>query len=116
MQGDVGETASIEFMSFLSLKNDVPNLQEICEGGDVEVVDSGGLMYATVCALVSVIKEASDSNLHDYFANALDYIEKFPTPEFGIFFVRVACWSKTLMLLILLDMENSKIKNQDLEV
>ena len=115
VQGDIGERASIEFMSFLSLKNDVPNLQDICEGGDVEVVDSGGLMYATVCALVSVIKEASDSNLHDYFANALDYIEKFPTPEFGIFFVRSLVGARS-------DIVDSsrygefKIKNQDLEV
>ena len=52
-------------------------------------------MYATVCALVSVYKEAKMIELHDYFANALDYIEKFPTPEFGIFFVKIACWSKT---------------------
>jgi hypothetical protein len=115
VQGDIGERASIEFMSFLSLKNDVPNLQDICEGGDVEVVDSGGLMYATVCALVSVIKEASDSNLHDYFSNALDYIEKFPTPEFGIFFVRSLVGARS-------DIVDSsrygefKIKNQDLEV
>lgn len=115
VQGDIGERASIEFMSFLSLKNDVPNLQDICEGKDVEVVDSGGLCYATVCALVTVLKEVSDDKLHDYFANALDYIEKFPTPEFGIFFVRSLIGARN-------DVVDSarygefKIKNQDLEV
>ena len=48
-EGDIGETGAIEFMSFLSLKNDVPNLEDIVEGKDVEIPDSGGLMYATVC-------------------------------------------------------------------
>ena len=59
---DIGETASIEFMSFLSLKNDVPDLDRIVKGLEVDVPDSGGICYATICALVTVIKEANDNN------------------------------------------------------
>jgi len=86
--GFIGETGAIEFMSFLSLKDNVPNLEHIVEGKDVDVPDSGGICYATICALVTVLKEASDSKIGSYFQNSVDYVNKFPTPEFGIFFIR----------------------------
>ena len=85
---DVGETGAIEFLSFVSLKNDVPNLDDIVNGEDVEVVDNIGLMYATVVALATVLKEADSKVIGGYFDNALAYIKKFPTPEYAIFFVR----------------------------
>ena len=87
-EGDIGETASIELSAFMSLKNDIPDLNKIIKGGKVKIVDDIGLMYATVVALITVIKDAENKHLNYYFENALNYIKEFPTPEYGIFFVR----------------------------
>ena len=63
-EGDVGQSCSIELMSFLALKNDVPNLGDICKGKDVDIVDSAGLCYATTIALVNVISQANENNVY----------------------------------------------------
>lgn len=114
--GDVGETASIEFMSFRSLAKDVlPSIPKILKGEDVDIPDSMGLQYATCVSLMSAIKQCKDNVLDDWFSNAVDYVEKLPTPEFGIFFVKSMVGSRP-------DVVESarygefKIKHQDLEV
>jgi MoxR-like ATPase len=112
---DVGETAAIEFHTFVSLKLNVPNLDDIVNGEDVEIADSNGLMYATIVGLVSVIKDASDLKVNEYFENALAYIDKFPTPEYGIFFVRSICSSRA-ELRETATYASFKVKHQDLEV
>jgi len=112
---DIGEEQAIEFSTFLSLKDDVPNLKAILTGKKVDVPDKAGLCYATICAILSVMKDAKDSVIHDYFSNALKYIERMPTPEFGILFVRQIAnaraevkESKTFV--------DFKVANQDLEI
>ena len=112
---DVGETGAIEFLSFVSLKNDVPNLRDIVNGEDVDVPDDCGIMYATIVALVTVLKEASDIKVSEYFENAVAYVEKFPTPEYGIFFVRSIAQSRP-ELKQTATFSEFKVKNQDLEV
>jgi hypothetical protein len=112
---DIGETASIEFMSFLSLKNDVPDLDRIVKGLDVDVPDQGGICYATICALVTVIKEANDNNVTSYFENSLNFIKKFPSPEFGIFFVRSVTGARR-ELKDTSTYGEFKVENSDLEV
>ena len=118
---NVGETASIEFASFLQLKEDVPDLQKICEGK----IDSpekakdkkkqNGIYFATVVALITVIKEISDSLVESYFENALKYIEQFPTPEYEVFFVRSLINART-ELVETTTFNEFKVKHQDLEV
>jgi len=114
--GDVGETASIEFMSFRSLAKDVlPSIPKILKGEDVDIPDSMGLQYATCVSLMSAIKQCKENVLDDWFSNAVDWTEKLPTPEFGIFFVKSMVGSRP-------DVVESarygefKIKHQDLEV
>jgi hypothetical protein len=85
---DVGELTAIEFANFITLLEDVPNLSQILKGDDVEVVDGGGICYATSIALLDRIVDAKEKDVHDWFENALAYIKKFSTPEFSIFFVR----------------------------
>lgn len=87
-QCDIGETASIEFCTFVSLKDQVPDLDAIVNGDDVEVPDSVGIMYATLVALVTVLRESSDLKVKEYFENTVNFVKKFPTPEYAIFFVR----------------------------
>jgi hypothetical protein len=114
-EGDVGQSCSIELMSFLALKNDVPNLGDICKGKDVDIVDSAGLCYATTIALVNVISQANENNVYDYFDNALNYIKQLATVEFSIFFVR----KLTSLKSELKDTDTYsqfKIENQDLEI
>ena len=114
-EGDVGQASSIELMNFISLKNDVPNLGDICKGKDVDIVDSAGLCYATTIALVNVISQASEDNAYDYFDNALNYIKQLATIEFSIFFVR----KLTSLKSELKDTDTYskfKIENQDLEI
>jgi hypothetical protein len=112
---DIGETGAIEFLSFVSLKNEVPNLQDIVDGEDVEVVDKVGMMYATIVALVTVLKEANDMKVSAYFENAVAYIDKFPTPEYGIFFVRSIVQARPELKQTVTYSE-FKVRNQDLEV
>lgn len=115
-EGDIGETASIEFLTFLSLKNDLPNVQDICEGKDVEMIDEGGKSYALVCALVSILKSEMDNpNVANYFQNSLNYVEKLPTPEFAIFYVR-SLIGAIPDLAETSTYSDFKIRNQDLEV
>jgi hypothetical protein len=118
---NVGETASVEFASFLQLKEDVPDLQKICEGKidtppkAKEKKKQNGIFFATVVALITVIKEANESLVESYFENALRYIEQFPTPEYEIFFVRSLVNART-DLIETTTFNEFKVKHQDLEV
>lgn len=114
-EADIGETGAIEFVSFVSLKDKVPNLDDIVNGDDVEVVEENGLMYATCVALVTVLKEADNKNLGTYFENSLAYIKRFPTPEYGIFFVRSVVNARSA-LLETSTFSEFKVEHQDLEV
>jgi hypothetical protein len=87
---DVGELQAIEFVNFISLMEDVPNLTDILKGKDVDIVDDAGICYATCIALLDRVVNAKDKEVHDFFENALAYVRKFPTVEFAIFFVRQA--------------------------
>tara|TARA_R100000655_G_scaffold21305_1_gene43701 strand:+ start:1353 stop:2402 length:1050 start_codon:yes stop_codon:yes gene_type:complete len=112
---DVGEEQAIEFSTFLSLKDDVPNLGDILSGKKVDVPDSVGVCYATICALLGVMSEANDEVIHDYFKNAVAYVEGFPTPEFAIMFVRQIT-SKREELRESKTFVDFKVANQDLEL
>jgi len=113
--GYIGEEQTMEFINFLSLKNDVPNLSAILSGKAVDVPDGAGLCYATICALLGVIGEAKDSVVHDYFKNASSFVELFPTPEFSIMFVRQIV-NKRPELKESKTFIDFKISNQDLEM
>jgi|TARA_R100000149_G_scaffold11614_1_gene4184 hypothetical protein len=118
---NVGETASIEFASFLQLKEDVPDLQKICEGKidtppkAKEKKKQNGIYFASVVALITVIKEASESLVESYFENALRYIEQYPTPEYEIFFVRSVVNARN-ELVETTTFNEFKVKHQDLKV
>lgn len=111
---DVGEIQAIEFANFLSLMNDVPNLEKIVKGEEVEVVDEVGICYATAVALVNVIKEAKDKVVYSYFENALAYIKQFATPEFAIFFVRQSVANRDILVDSSAFAE-FKVEHQDIE-
>lgn len=114
-EGDVGQNASIELMNFISLKNDVPSLVDICKGKDVEIVDSAGLSYATTIALVDVISRSNDMEIYDWFDNALAYVKQLSTIEFSIFFVR----KLTVLRPELKDSSSYsdyKVENQEIEI
>lgn len=114
-ESDIGETGAIEFLSFVSLKDDVPDIDKIVHGKDVPVVDVIGLMYATVVALVTVIKEADEKVVVDYLENALAYIKQFPSPEYSIFFM-MAVTSANPTLKETSTFSQFKVDNQDWEV
>ncbi len=88
MSGCIGSESTAEFLTFVNLMQNVPSLDDIVSGEDVEVPEGVGLQYATCCGLVKVLSECKDKDLVSYWENALKYVEKFPTAEFGIYFVR----------------------------
>ena len=55
-QSNVGIEAGLEFMNFVNLSQDIPNLADIVDGKEVDVPETMGLQYATAVALVSAIK------------------------------------------------------------
>ena len=87
-QGNVGIEAGLEFMNFITLSQDIPNLADIVDGKEVDVPDGLGLQYATAVALVSAIQDADDKLKPSYFDNALKWMDTFPSKEFPIFFGR----------------------------
>lgn len=114
-ESDIGEVAAVEFTTFVSLKNELPNLDDIVNGIDVEIPDRVGLMYACVVALVTVLKEASNKAIGGYFENAVAHVKKFPTPEFAIFFVRSVTNAKP-ELIDTSTYSKFKVDHQELEV
>ena len=113
--GYIGEEQAIEFSTFLSLKDDVPNLRDILSGAKVDVPDEVGICYATICALLGAMADAKDEVIHDYFDNALAFINRFPTPEFAIMFVRQIT-SKRVELKESETFIAFKVLNKDLEI
>ena len=87
-QGNVGIEAGLEFMNFITLSQDIPNLADIVDGKEVDVPEGLGLQYATAVALVSAIQDADDKLKPSYFDNALKWMDTFPSKEFPIFFGR----------------------------
>ena len=61
------------------------------------------------------MSEAKDEVIHDYFENAVAYVEGFPTPEFAIMFVRQIT-SKREELRESKTFVDFKVANQDLEL
>jgi len=88
---------------------------KICKGEDVEMIDEAGLCYATTIALTNAINSASENDVYNYFANALDYLKKLATVEFSIFFVRKIVGLRS-ELKDCDTYSKFKIDNQDLEI
>ena len=86
--GFVGREFTAEFMAFITLMQDVPNLQKVLDGKKVDTPEGVGLQYATAVALTSALKESSDKDVAIHFGNALEFIKTFQTDEFAIFFIR----------------------------
>tara|TARA_R100000544_G_scaffold36916_4_gene26334 strand:+ start:514 stop:1587 length:1074 start_codon:yes stop_codon:yes gene_type:complete len=84
----VGEVASLEFLNFISLFQDIPNLDVIFEGGGAGIPDGVGLQYATCVGLSTSFQGMDSKKTTRYFENALRYVQSFPTPEFSMFFSR----------------------------
>ena len=85
----IGEENAIEFSNFVRLSEDLPNLQDILDGKEVEIEEgNGGLMYALCVGLTQRILSAKDKDVYAYFDNALAYVKQCASPEFSIFFVK----------------------------
>jgi hypothetical protein len=85
----IGEENAIEFSNFVRLSEDLPNLQDILDGKEVEIEEgNGGLMYALCVGLTQRILSAKDKDVYAYFDNALAYVKQSASPEFSIFFVK----------------------------
>ena len=80
-QGNVGIEAGLEFMNFITLSQDIPNLADIVDGKEVDVPDEG-LQYATAVALVSAKSKMQTISWPSYFDNALEMMDTFPSEEF----------------------------------
>lgn len=86
---DVGQKWAVEFNNFLQLSEDVPNIEGIMKNPKkADVPEEGGLCYATAVALVTTVSNANKKKVYDYFDSALIYLQRYKTPEFGVFFVR----------------------------
>jgi hypothetical protein len=124
---DVGEISAIDFRNFIQTFKNLPNIEAILNGSDVdnpysdmesikdkkEKQGARGISYAITIALVEGIRNA-DNLMYEYFENGLAYVSKFPTPEYKIFFVRMAT-RKRPELMETKTYSKFKIDNQDVE-
>jgi len=81
--GTVGEGATAEFMAFLRIQSELPDLDEILKGKDyTPPKDRMDLKYALVSALATRAKSVA------HFTRLIDFSETMPT-EFGVLMVQM---------------------------
>ena len=126
---DVGEHWAIEFDNFLYLSEEIPSIDEIMKNpekaelpsggsyhkkkksGDVNV---GGITYATIVALTTTVNNATKAKVFKYFESSLTYIQRLPSPELGVFFVRQTTAQRP-ELKETKSFISYKVKNSDIE-
>lgn len=82
IHGTIGYAAGIEFVSYVKVYEELPNVAAIYEGHYPEIENQPALLYALVSALVEYF-DGSDTHKEHLFA----YSEKLPT-EFGVMLIK----------------------------
>jgi len=88
LQACVGNTAGIELNAFIEHMEQMPDLDDIITGKQVDVPESIDLQYAIATALVGrALKVADTDDAPMVYAAILAYAERFPQKEMGVMLV-----------------------------
>lgn len=88
LQACVGEGAGIEVHAFIKNLKDLPDIEVIIAGGDVEIPRSVDLQYAVASALVGhAVRAQQKENAQQIHGNILQFATKFPQKELAVMLV-----------------------------
>jgi len=85
IMGAVGEGATKEFISYLEIYKDLPDIEKVLQGKETKVPKKADVLYALSSALVAKLKD-------NYLDNFISYTMKMP-PEFATLSIRDAAKS-----------------------
>ncbi len=80
--GLIGNGLAIEFRSWCSIHNDLPNMEDIFDGVAHEIPKSADSMYAVISGMSAYAKD--HKNDLEKISNSLRYVEKFPADYIAI--------------------------------
>ena len=88
LQACVGPAAGIELKAFVDNLDNMPDIDAIVRGEDVNVPKEIDLQYAVAAALVGrAIRARGEGNSQEVWGHILDYARNFPQREMGVMLV-----------------------------
>lgn len=88
LQACVGPAAGIELKAFVDNLDNMPDIDAILRGEDVNVPNEVDLQYAVAAALVGrAIRARGEGNTDEVWGHILDYARRFPHREMGVMLV-----------------------------
>jgi hypothetical protein len=85
LQACVGPAAGIELKAFVDNLDNMPDIDAIVRGEDVNVPNEVDLQYAVAAALVGrAIRAQGEGNTDEVWGHILDYAGRFPQREMGV--------------------------------
>ena len=88
LQACVGPAAGVELHAFVNSLDQMPDLDAIIAGQEVNVPEEIDLQYAVAAALVGRAIRAQDApNRNEIIGNIFDYAGRFPQREMGVMLV-----------------------------
>lgn len=88
LQACVGPAAGIELKAFVDNLDNMPDIDAIVRGEDVNVPNEVDLQYAVAAALVGrAIRARGEGNTEQVWGHILDYAGRFPQREMGVMLI-----------------------------
>lgn len=88
VQACVGAAAGIELCAFIESMGNIPDLNQVLEGKQVELPEETDLQYAVACALLGhVARLKGSANRHAAFGNILSYAKGFAHKEIAVMMI-----------------------------
>ena len=88
LQACVGEMAGLAASAYIENYANIPDIDAIIRGDDINVPDKIDLQYAVAAALVSrAMGEKENKESQRVFGNILNFAQKFPQKEMGVMLV-----------------------------
>ncbi|NNG14141.1 MAG: ATPase, partial [Gammaproteobacteria bacterium] len=88
LQACVGPAAGIELKAFVDNLDNMPDIDAIMRGEDINVPKEIDLQYAVAAALVGrAIRAKGEGNSQEVWGHILDYARSFPQREMGVMLV-----------------------------
>ncbi len=82
--GAVGKEEAVKFLNFLKVRKDLPDIQSLLEGKDLEIKDDSRVLQVLISGLVNALK---DENTPQTISSVLNFSMRLP-PEFAVLLVQ----------------------------
>ena len=83
LSGAVGKDAAVSFIAFKKVMHQLPNIEDILNGKDIEIKQDSQLLFALISALVAKLKDATKEEIE----NAIKFSFKLPS-EFSVMLIK----------------------------